>query len=223
MSNEDSEVFTSAGADWRNRALLGYAHEVPWHAYICGYKEAADRLTSGIDTGQHGQDMLVFPIIFLYRHYLELSIKAQIRECQLLLGVKRPAHPQSQAQRILASQGHDLDGLWKYLQQLMPQVYPTLPDSAVSEIDRVVTAFTRLDPHGDEARYPLTRFEQRTLPELHGINLRRLAEDVSRADVAFTQIGGGIDWEIDRRQLAAEIKAEIDAERSAWELDYLGL
>lgn len=223
MSNDDGEVFTSAGADWHNRALLGYDNEVPWHAYVCGYKEAADRLTSGIDAGQHGKDMLVFPILFLYRHYLELSIKSQIRECQLLLDIECPPHPKSGEQRILASQGHDLVGLWKYLQQLVPHIYPTLPDSAASDIDRVVSAFTNLDPRGDEARYPLTMSGQRTLPELHELNLRRLAEDVSLADVAFTQIGGGIDWEIDQRQRAAEINAEIDAERRAWELDYLGL
>ena len=177
---------------------------MPWHVYVCGYKEAGDRLVCGIDSGQLGQDMLVFPILFLYRQYLELSIKAQIRECQSLLCIARPCSPKSVEGRILASQGHDLVGLWQYLQQLVSRVYPTLPASAVSEIDRVILAFAKHDPRGDEARYPLTTSEQRTLRELPAINLRRLSEDISRADVAFTQIGGGIDWEIDRHQLAAE-------------------
>jgi len=218
----DDEVFSGAGADWHNRALLGYSREVPWWAYAAGYKEAADRLVVGIDAGQHGQDMLVFPILFLYRHYLELSIKTQIRECQVLQGIERPVKPKSEAQRILAAQGHDLAGLWAYLQQLVPGVYPDLPVSVVNEIDRVVSAFARLDPRGDEARYPLTRFDERTLRDLREINLRHLAEDIERADAGFTRIGGGIDWEIEHRQFEADIHAELDAERRAWELEDLG-
>lgn len=203
VDNDDDEMFTDVGDDWRNRAILGYGCEVPWHVYVFGYKEAADRLVCGIDAGQHGQDMLVFPILFLYRQYLELSIKVQIRECQSLLCIVRPSSPKSTDERVLASQGHDLIGLWKYLQQLVSRVYPTVPASSASEIDRVISAFANLDPRGDEARYPLTTSEQRTLRELSAVNLRRLSEDISRADAAFTQIGGGIDWEVDRRQLAA--------------------
>jgi hypothetical protein len=195
--------------------LLGYAREAPWYAYVCGYKEAADRLTCGIDAGQHGQDMLVFPILFLYRQYLELSIKGQIRECQLLLRIERSGNPKSE--------GHDLVKLWRCLQQLLTHVYPSLPNSATSEIDRVVSAFMKHDPHGDAARYPLTTSGQRTLRDLPEVNLRHLAEEMSRADDAFTQIGGGIDWELDRRQNEAEIRAEVDAECRGWEVDSLGL
>jgi hypothetical protein len=70
MSGSGSDVFTGDGHDWHNRAQLNFTHYVPWHAYVAGYKEAADRLVAGIAEGQHGQDMLVFPILFLYRHYL---------------------------------------------------------------------------------------------------------------------------------------------------------
>lgn len=222
MTDHD-DVFSAAGDDWHNRALLGYTRDAPWWAYAEGYKEAGDRLVAGIDAGQHGQDFLVFPILFLYRHYLELTIKGQIRECQLLLGIKRPSNPKSAAQRTLAAQGHSLAELWAYLQQLVPHVYPDLPGTVVSEIDRVVQAFANLDPGGDEARYPLTRTEERTLLGLREINLRRLSENISRAEAGFVQIEGGIDWEIEHRQFEAEIRSEMEAERRAWELEYLGL
>lgn len=204
MSCNDDMVFTGAGDDWHNRALLGYTHEIPWQAYVCGYKEAGDKIISAIDTCQHGQDMLVFPILFLYRQYLELNIKTQIRECQSLLRIERPSRPKTGEQRISSGQGHNLAGLWKCLLELVSRIYPTVPASTVSEIDRVISAFAMVDPRGDEARYPLTTSEQRTLRNLSEVNLRRLSEDISRADVAFTQIGGGIDWEIDQRQFSAE-------------------
>lgn len=204
MPDSDSKVFTGAGADWHNRALLGYAHIVPWSAYVIGYKEAADRLVRGIDEGQHGQDMLVFPILFLYRQYLELSIKWQIRDCQMLLAIERPKKPKGRQQRIVAAQGHDLTELWSYLQQLLKRVYPGLAGSVISEIDRIICAFAELDPIGDEARYPLNMAEKKSLRSLEEINLRQLAEDMMRAESSLTQIEGGIDWEFDQRKLDSE-------------------
>jgi hypothetical protein len=207
MSTEGDAVFTGAGRDWRNRALLNFSHDVPWFAYSAGYKEAADRLVAGIVGGLHGQDMLIFPIFFLYRHYLEVSIKEQIKECQQLLGIKPPHKPRKH-QYSQAAKGHDLAGLWAYLKGLIPGIYPGLADTVLSEIDRVVEAFHRHDGGGDAARYPEDLDGRRTLSGLREVNLRRLAEDMARAGDSFSVIGGGIDYEHYQRQLAAEAVAD---------------
>lgn len=207
MSVDGSEVFTGEGSDWHNRAQLNFTHYVPWHAYVAGYKEAADRLVAGIAEGLHGQDMLVFPILFLYRHYLEVSIKELIKECQPMLGITPPAKPKIE-QRNMAAQGHDLDGLWSYLKGLLPGIYPGIPDVVLEEIDRVVVAFHRHDEAGDAARYPVDLSGQRTLSGLNAINLRKLSEDMGRADSSFTQIGGGIDYMHEMAKYAAEANTE---------------
>ncbi|WP_239947308.1 hypothetical protein [Dyella terrae] len=49
---------------------------------------------------------------------------------------------------------------------------------------------------------------QRTLSGLNAINLRKLSEDMDRADNSFTQIGGGIDYMHEMAQYAAEANAE---------------
>lgn len=194
MSGDRDEVFTGEGRDWHSRALLNFSPDVPWFAYAAGYKEAADRLVAGIAEGMHGQDMLVFPIFFLYRHYLEVSIKEQIKECQLLLDLAPPPNPRNKNQRIKAALGHDLEGLWAYLKELLPGVYPGLSDAVLSEIDRVVQAFHHHDGGGDAARYPLDLDGKRTLSGLREINLRKLADDMARAEEGFQMIGGGIDY-----------------------------
>lgn len=207
MSIDESEVFTDDGRDWHNKAQLNFTHHVPWHAYVAGYKEAADRLIAGISEGLHGQDMLVFPILFLYRHYLEVSIKELIREFHPLLGITPPVKPKPN-ERSSAAQGHDLNGLWSYLKGIIPGIYPDLPDAVLSEIDRVVDAFHRHDAGGDAARYPVDLKEQRTLSGLRAINLRKLAEDMDRADNSFTQIGGGIDYAYEQAQYAIEASSD---------------
>jgi hypothetical protein len=204
MSIDENEVFTGQGSDWHNRALLNFSQDVPWFAYASGYKEAADRLVEGIAGGMHGQDMLVFPIFYLYRHYLEVSIKERIKECQKVLDTTPPLLPKNKAQRIRAAQGHDLEELWGYLKTLLSSVYPDLAHEVLSEIDRVVEAFHRHDRGGDAARYPIGLDGERTLSGLREINLRKLAEDMARADSSLTTIGGGIDYMLDQRQLAAD-------------------
>ncbi|HHS8916416.1 TPA: hypothetical protein ACTVMT_005267, partial [Escherichia coli] len=44
-------------------------------AYTEGYRRAADILINHIDESGRDQDFLVYPVLFLYRHHLELLIK----------------------------------------------------------------------------------------------------------------------------------------------------
>ncbi|HMK50182.1 MAG TPA: hypothetical protein VK435_09020, partial [Thermodesulfovibrionales bacterium] len=69
----DDKLFQSAD-DWWHNACLNYMHD-SWPAYIIGYKKAADILVRHIKQKRRSQDTLVYPIIFLYRQYLELAIK----------------------------------------------------------------------------------------------------------------------------------------------------
>lgn len=203
-----NEVFTGKGADWWNRAQLNFTPDAPWHAYATGYKEAADRLIKSINEGQHGQDYLVFPIFFLYRHYLEVSTKELIKKCQPLLGITPPAGRQKKKkEQILAAQGHDLEGLWAYLKELVPGIHPDLADEALSDIDRMVEAFHRHDQFGDAARYPVGLAGERTLSGLREINLRKLAEDIDKAEDGFWAIDSAIDFMHEQMRLDAEANA----------------
>lgn len=214
-SNE-KEVFTGAGTDWHNRAMIGFMSGVHWSIYVDGYKEAADRLVAGIDAGQGKVDFLVFPILHLYRHYLELSLKANIRMCQVLLDVQRPTLKEARKDSIRAAQGHDLSGLWDYLQELVPGIYPDVEEIYITGINRVIKAFAALDPAGDQTRYPLDRQENQSLPKLKEVNLRQLADDMARADNGFTQIEGAIDYELEHREYNYEMEREMEAELRSW-------
>ena len=60
--------------DRRLNARLNIREE-DWDSYAQGYKEAADQLVTRMGESPISHDFLVYPIVFLYRHYLELRLK----------------------------------------------------------------------------------------------------------------------------------------------------
>jgi len=80
------QLFRGDLPDWHNTALLNEmqgAHD-PWR-YAEGYKRAAGILVRHVQEDRFGKDLLVYPIIFLYRHHLELALKRIIRRSPKLL------------------------------------------------------------------------------------------------------------------------------------------
>ncbi|PZQ13958.1 hypothetical protein [Pseudoxanthomonas winnipegensis] len=205
-----AELFESDGPDWHNRAQLDWQRG-KWTGYVLGYKEAADRLVQGINQGQHGQDYLVFPILFLYRHWLEVSIKELILRCQRLSGIERPIKKKGLNKRqdtIARAEGHDLAGLWAYLLQITPRVYAQFDSEIVAGISRAIAGFSRHDPIGDAARYPLTMQGDFTLADLKSINLRGLADDMRLAQEGLYQLEGIFDYEEESRSWVQEASAD---------------
>jgi len=77
----EDELFGS-GPDWHNNACLGMPGGF---AYIAGYLRAGDVLAQHVETTHHDQDFLVYPMMFVYRHYLELRLKDLRKDCFELL------------------------------------------------------------------------------------------------------------------------------------------
>ena len=61
--------------DWQSNACLNYMGSDDRYAYSEGYLRAARYLIEWILATASDQDILVYPIIFLYRHHIELVLK----------------------------------------------------------------------------------------------------------------------------------------------------
>src|ERR1019366_2025154 len=66
--------------------------------------------------GQHGrdQDFLVYPIIFLYRHHVELMLKRIIRQVPSLIDGRLSEKQREHLEK------HRLDLLWEDLRGMLP-------------------------------------------------------------------------------------------------------
>ena len=168
-NREDSELFKS-DSDWIFNACLNYLPD-HLHTYIVGYKHAADILVEYVCENQSDQDILVYPIAFLYRHHLELQLKFIISKGSILLGEdKQPPAT------------HKLDDLWEKCKAIIEKLSPEDgPDLA--EIENIIDELTKFDPYSTAFRYPKNKQGKSSLYGVNRINLRLLSEIIEKVSI----------------------------------------
>lgn len=96
-----------------------------WYPYVAGYKDAADKVIDA--TKNEYLDSLVYPVMFLYRHYLEIMLKQMLwefRSFHLYLekyhGNMEDNTGSEKGDPILK---HDLLKIWKELRKLIEKAW----------------------------------------------------------------------------------------------------
>jgi hypothetical protein len=163
-SEKDDRLFQS-GDDWWHNACLNYGCD-DWELYIGGYKRAGNVLVDHIKETHRDQDSLVFPIVFVYRQYLELRLKKLIMDCKKLFD-EQPDFPKV----------HDLRKLWADCRQLLEKLEPKVEQKDLGAVDEGIQQFCELDPSSESFRYPSSKKGDKSLPsDLTYINLRNLSD-----------------------------------------------
>jgi len=161
-------VFAS-GADRGSLAQLDDDCEHPFVRRGMGFKEAGDRLVEAI-VSRRARPFLIAPAIcFLYRHHLELMLKALIRVYRVLAG-STPAYPEV----------HNLLELWNELSRLLCQSSGSPMVSGSAEAEACLLALERLDPNGELSRYGVTKKGKATIPRNTRLNLRTMRDLIER-------------------------------------------
>lgn len=164
----------AADADWWNNACID-PFGTSWTVYSRGYLEAARILVRRVGDTQQQQDLLVYPIIFLSRQYLELTLKYLGTTASDLLH-----------EAPLNQKGHSLSALWLRLPGLFRRLeaemaQEVLPESHRQEIDRLLEEFERIDRTSYAFRYPVDNNGDPALPvDLTHLNLRRFGDAMDR-------------------------------------------
>lgn len=109
---------------------------------IEGYKSAAETLVDSARQGRAQRDVLVYPIVFLYRHCLELQLKYIINNYGHHVGVEPVWND------------HDLSNLWKKFLLVLEGFGTEDPDNADSIVGEIVAQFAKVDPRSFSYRYP---------------------------------------------------------------------
>ena len=151
----------ASDSDWHNNACLNY---MPDHgtAYTEGYRRAADILINHIDESGRDQDFLVYPVLFLYRHHLELLIK-QIIGLALALAEDPDKHQYKK-------DDHNLNNLWPVAQKLILEVDDSYRPSDFRLVKEVVKALHQADERATDFRYARRNDGTRSLEGIHYVN-----------------------------------------------------
>ena len=172
-------------ASWHD-AMLSIYHP-SWSVYAEGYRLAADHILVIALEKSSERDFLIYPICFLYRQFLELSLKEAIRYTEELAegeAGKIPDH-------------HRLEGLWTRFQIAMKKVTDGSLDDEVAVIENAVTQFGQMDPTSQAFRYPVDREGEPVRHIRERVNLPFLRQGMANAATAVQMVTGGLSAMVD--------------------------
>lgn len=167
-----SKLFKSE-SDWWHNACLHFTNN-EWDIYALGYKEVADNFISHIianDEIASTLDTVIFPIIFLYRHYLELRFKQILILCNTIT---------NQEAAILPS--HNLKLLWNSSKSELTKVISNFDvlSHDMKHIDEIVNEFSLIDSTSTSFRYPIDTKGNKNLETVSHINFRTICEKMDQ-------------------------------------------
>ncbi len=165
-------LFREIARDRHNVCLDPYISLGPlgdnWFKYIAGYKNAADILVESIIDDRSNPDFIAFPIIYLYRHFIELSLKLIIRYGYQLFD--------NQKDHRKGRDGHDIIKLWGYCREIIKRRYPNEEYETLDATESIIKEFAIIDLKSSETRYPERKDGNLTMEGINYINLKNLKE-----------------------------------------------
>jgi len=165
--NKGDELFKADTDGYHNAVLNCWGDSL--ESYIAGYKRAADLLVGYIKDSHNDQDILVFPIVFLYRQYVELRLKDIIKNGNHLLD-----------NQLGYSKSHNLLKLWESCRKIIEKLWPKGTPEDLDAVEECIMQFSEEDPESTAFRYPTNKKGEASLPNRLYINLRNVSDVITK-------------------------------------------
>jgi hypothetical protein len=153
------------------------------HFYITSYGEAADLLVGRLrelrQRGHSPDDFLTFPIMYLYRHQIELLLKLLVRDGSLLAG--KPFEG-----KLGFPKGHHLIKLWNAYRPYLAILHRSYPELQLGEtkvvraVTKLLKEFSDIDPDNEAARYHVGEDNIPSFPKWRYIDIFHYSEVVHK-------------------------------------------
>jgi hypothetical protein len=148
---ETSRLFSGEAEDYRLIAMPE-SGELVWPLYLEGYRMAAQLVLRRIVRTESDQDFFAYPLVFLYRQYLELQLK-------LIIHLGRELH----GGRGAPIKTHSLTALWDVAIGHIRRVWPD-DSQGTTAIRADLEEFDSLDRGSYAFRYPVGTTQEPSLP-----------------------------------------------------------
>jgi hypothetical protein len=173
-------LFRTDPSKWRANASLG-SHGVSLnYAYAEGYHRGGQILANYVVQEKWDQDFLVYPIVFLYRHHVELMLKRAIT-----LGAPLTDQELSKSDISFLRSSHRLNQLWKRFLPILHKAIEwklfALTNDEIESIQSYIRQLNHIDERSYSFRYEITQDGKPSLPDskkLPHINIQIFAEQM---------------------------------------------
>lgn len=193
LPHEDERLF-QLDEDYKNNACLS-----PYWSSLArygeNYKEAADSLVISAINGKIYVDTIVYPVVFLYRQYLELTLK------DIIFRTRYIEHEGKGFPKT-----HRLKDLWAETKRLLQKHYGAEIPKEIAYLDQCFDEFQKHDPDSMAFRYPFDKSGNKHLMNLSHINVRHLMETMGRIGYLLSCIANDIEYWL---QLNLEMENEF--------------
>ncbi len=188
---------------WEYNAWLDHINRD--YGYIEGYRRSADILVNYIQDKTVDQDILIYPIVFLYRHHIELRLKELIKEGRSLLGKDYKKYEK-----------HNIDFLWRECKKISKEIEPE-SEKNFQSIEKVIKDLHKIDKGSFNFRYSTDKKGNRSIdPELKIINIKEFSKSINEAICLLEGASCQFSYLQDCKQEINEIKRAKRAERHNW-------
>ena len=158
-----------------------------FNGYASGYKFAADQLIEKFTpTVQHNiLDTILFPICFLYRQYLELTMKSILLQYSEITA--------SEIKEIFKNINHNLPQMWNNIKPILSNSELKLDGKDILIVEEYINQFHRMDKSSYNFRYPVTKELATNFTSEKRINLPNLRIRMDELESFFIGCMGMLD------------------------------
>lgn len=188
---EYKKLFIQEG-DYYEFSHFGWGTEqVQFYGYIAGYKDSADLLIENAIKSKDISvlDTAVFPILFLYRQFIELSLKQSI----IALSGENKENMSKKIRNI----NHDLNKAWKEYYDIMSNSMSENELKTLKIVEKYIQEFHEIDKGSFNFRYPITKEMELVFGSEKRVNLLHLKNIINEISNYFS---GSLDYMYDQSQ-----------------------
>jgi hypothetical protein len=187
---------------WKLNAFVGEPRG-SFERYAVGYLKAGKLIMDWLEKNQRDQDYLVYPLAFLFRHYIELRLK------EINASAGRLLDDQQEMQM-----NHEILPLWNTAKTKLKLIDVGDSTAMEKQIERVVSAYAQIDRLSFAFRYPVNKKLKPSLERKNLINIKRFGDATVELSEMLEAISLAISVMNDQKneymQLEREIEKEID-------------
>jgi hypothetical protein len=163
-----NDLFTPAEPYIFNACVGSNGGPYGFYEYAQGYFDASFKIVNSLLNDPSMLDYVIYPLVFSYRHAIELSLKDLAEELPKIYG-----------KTGVMKKTHSLIDNWGEIRPFLKgKTHFDSENVLVDQVDAILSDFLRIDSTGMVFRYPVDKKDRLHLEELAQINMIVFAESM---------------------------------------------